>query len=97
MLLLGVGYDSNSSFHLSEYRAPGAVRVQAGAPVNEGGERLWKTYEDIEFNEELFSEIGTSFEGTGAVIKGKVGAAEARLFSQPKAVDFAVDWLKERR
>jgi aminoglycoside N3'-acetyltransferase len=35
--LLGVGHESNTSIHLGEYRAPGARRVEAGAPILEGG------------------------------------------------------------
>ncbi len=80
-MLLGVGYESNTSFHLSEYRAPGAKSTTRGAPIMEEGERVWKTYHDIDFCEELFDQIGTAFEETGRVVKGRVGAAEARLFS----------------
>lgn len=97
VLLLGVGYESNTSFHLSEYRAPGAKSITRGAPIMEEGERVWKTYHDIDFCEELFDQIGTAFEETGRVVKGRVGAAEARLFSQRETVDFAVSWLKQYR
>lgn len=96
ILLLGVGYDRNTSFHLSEYRAPGSNKVTAGAPVWENGQRVWKQYQDIEFDEEVFEEIGSEFEKQCVVAVGPVGSATAKLFSQKQAVDFAEQWLTER-
>ncbi len=97
VLLLGVGYESNTSFHLAEYRAPGAEPARPGAPVFKGGERVWTTYKDIELHEELFPEIGARFEEAESVAVGRVGSAEARLFSQREAVDHARAWLERRR
>lgn len=37
VLLLGVGYESNTSFHLAEYRVPGGKVIEEGAPVMEKG------------------------------------------------------------
>lgn len=96
VLLLGVGHDSNTALHLAEYRAPGAERVESGAPVVEDGRRVWKTYRDIDFHEEVFPEIGADFESAGRVKIAKVGSAEARLFLQREAVDFAQEWLTRR-
>lgn len=95
VLLLGVGYDRNTAFHLAQYRSPGAATVQRGMPVMENGERVWRTYEDIDLDPDVerFPDIGASFEQTGSVRLGLVGSAEARLFSLPAAVDFAVGWF----
>ena len=97
VLLLGVGHESNTSFHLGEYRAPGARRVEAGAPIREGERRVWKTYEDIELNEEVFEEIGPDFENAVGVRYSRVGSAQAKLFSQREAVDFAREQFAYRR
>lgn len=97
VLLLGVDYSNNTSFHLAEYRLPEVKEVQQGAPICEDGRRVWKTYGDIEVNAELFQELGSAFETHIPICKGKVGSAEARLFSQPAAVDFALDWLSKRQ
>ena len=97
VLLLGAGHDSNTSFHLAEYRAPGAVREKSGAPMSENGKRVWKVFEDIEFHEEAFPEIGADFDREGYTTVGRVGSAETRFFSQRAAVDFAQDWLQRRR
>ena len=94
VLLLGAGYDTSTSFHLAEYRVPGAPRILQAAAIFEHGVRVWKQYEDIELNTDPFPEIGAAFEATGAVRLGTVGIATARLFRQRDAVDFAVRWLK---
>ena len=67
VLLLGCGHDSNTSFHLAEYRAPGAKTIQQGAPVFEAGKAVWKTYAEIELDSDIFPEIGAAFEQTGQV------------------------------
>jgi aminoglycoside 3-N-acetyltransferase len=53
-------------------------------------------FEDIEFRDDLFEELGRDFEREKAVNRGRVGSADTRLFSQREAVDFAVDWLRAR-
>jgi aminoglycoside 3-N-acetyltransferase len=96
VLLLGVGYDRNTSFHLAEYRVPERAIVVSGAPVVEAGERVWRTYQDVALDSEPFGELGADFERTGAVTNGRVGSAEARLISQRHAVNFAATWLAAR-
>lgn len=97
VLLLGVGYDSNTSMHLAEYRAPGFDEIVLGAPLFENSQRVWKRYRDIEIDSDIFPEIGDDFERTGQVRKAKVGSADTRLFRQKAAVDFAQEWLMARR
>jgi aminoglycoside 3-N-acetyltransferase len=97
VLLLGVGYDNCTSLHVAEYRAPGAIEVQQGAPIFEHGQRVWKTYKDIAMDSEIFPTIGQAFEQTELVKTGKVGSAEVRLFPQRPIIDFAVQWLTQHR
>jgi aminoglycoside 3-N-acetyltransferase len=96
VLLLGCGYDSNTSFHLAEYRAPGAPRRLEGSPMFVDGERRWVQFEDVDLDAEPFPEIGAEMEQTLPVTIGRVGSATARLFRQRPAVDFAARWLAER-
>lgn len=96
VLLLGVGFGNNTSFHLSEYRTRQRTPVTQGSPVMEQGQRVWKTYQDIRNDDEVFPAIGVDFEQTGQVRVGQVGSATARLFAQRAAVDFAVRWLDDR-
>lgn len=100
VLLLGVGYGNNTSFHLAEYRAAGVEYMTQGAPIVENGQRVWKSYQDVVIDDEPFPEIGAAFEQSELgedVRKGKVGSADARLFRQRLAVDFALAWLRMKR
>jgi len=101
VLLLGVGHDSNTSFHLAEYRTPGTHETRQGTPILVDGRRTWATYREIELDEEPFPSIGAAFEeengATESVRRSQVGVAEAHLFRQRAAVDFAVAWLRRSR
>jgi aminoglycoside 3-N-acetyltransferase len=97
VLLLGVGFGSNTSMHLAEYRASGFKQIMQGAPVLEDSQRVWKKYRDIEIDSDIFPEIGADFERTGQVHVAKVGSAETRLFRQRLVVDFTQEWLTTRR
>lgn len=97
VLLLGVPYANNTSFHLGEYRAPGAKEVMQGAPVRADGRRVWQTLRDIELDSDVFDELGAAFEAIFPVSHGLVGSAQTRLFPQRPAVDFATQWIAARR
>ncbi|KHE72140.1 aminoglycoside N(3)-acetyltransferase [Halobacillus sp. BBL2006] len=94
ILLLGVGYDSNTSFHLSEYRSAVRKEKTRGAPLMKDGHPHWTTYPDIDINDDPFEKIGASFEQEYSVTKGKVGRADCCLFPMKESVDFATQWLK---
>jgi len=97
VLLLGVGYDSCTSFHLSETVADGMPRIKMGTSINEEGKRLWKWFKDFDYDADDFKEIGKSFEEEKEVQKGKVGNAKSKLFHSREGVDFASEWLKMNR
>ena len=97
VLLLGVPYGNNTSFHLGESRAPGGKLIRQGAPIMENGQRVWKTFTTLELDSDCFDELGADFENANPVTIGLVGSATARLFSQRAAVDFAERWITEKR
>jgi len=97
VLLLGVGFDRNTSFHLGEYRAPGKEETVEAGPVEEDGERIWKEYKDIKFKDDKFEEMGEEFEEEEDVKIFKVGSAKCRYFSIRDAVDFSERWFSEFR
>jgi aminoglycoside 3-N-acetyltransferase len=94
VLLLGVGYGRNTSFHLAEYRAGVRPPTKGGAALSRNGVRVWEELADIDLDNAPFPELGAAWEATGGVRIGQVGSATARLFAQRAAVDFAVAWLK---
>lgn len=93
VLLLGVNYDKNTCFHLAEYQVANAKRVLKAAPILELGQRVWRIYNDIELDSDLFTNIGLDFEQAGHIKISKVGDAQAKLFPLKSAVDWAVNWL----
>ena len=97
VLLLGVPHANNTSFHLGEYRAPGGKFSLQGAPIMENGQRVWKTFTTLEVDSNCFDDLGADFEKAHPVKIGLVGSATARLFLQRAAVDFAQEWITEKR
>ncbi len=97
VLLLGVGYANNTSFHLAQYRIHSPQFTLEGAPILVDGQRVWKTYHDVDTDPDRFGELGEDFEKQYPVIIGKVGSGQARLFRQRPAVDYAVKWLAEHK
>ena len=99
VLLLGAGFGSCTSFHLAEYRVPGAAhRISlSGAVRTPDGGREWATWEDLDVDEDDFDRIGEAFLATGAVSSGPVGDATGHLFEVAAGVAFATRWMSENR
>lgn len=98
VLLLGVGYDSCTAFHLAEYRVPEPPTGPSSCAVHTPGTgREWVTHTDVVLDETDFPALGADFETTGAVTVGRVGSATARLFPLTGAVAFATSWMTENR
>jgi aminoglycoside 3-N-acetyltransferase len=97
VLLLGVGYDSCTSFHLAETLIDKMPTKRMGAAMLDNGKRCWKWFDDYEYNSDDFELIGKEFEENHIVQKGKVGNADCRLFEMKAGVDFAKVWLMEHR
>ena len=95
VLLIGVNYDRNTSFHLSEILSGERKDFKNEGPVLIDGKRVWKKFNDIEFKDELFNQIGNEMEKEIEVVKDTVGMANIKLFNQSKAVDYAKKWILE--
>lgn len=100
VLLLGVGHGNNTSLHLAEYRAywPRRRTISTGAPMLVDGERRWVPFEDLDWHDDDFPAIAADFAAaTGAERRGRIGQGEAILVPQRPLVDYAVDWMEQRR
>lgn len=96
ILLIGVGYDNNTSLHLAECHADSCFTCEQGSPIFENGVRVWKKYEEFLYDVEFFNEIGRAFENDYPVQHGRVGMSDCRLIPQKELVDYAAKWLLER-
>ena len=99
VLLIGVGYDKNTSLHLADVRAdyPGKHASTEYSAVTENGQRVWKEYRTLYVDGEDFEEIGEAFENSHSVQKVTLGNATLTLMKQRELVDFAVKWIEQYR
>ncbi|GHD53876.1 AAC(3) family N-acetyltransferase [Streptomyces mirabilis] len=97
VLLLGAGYDTCTSFHLAEYRIPSPL-VEVGRPVRAPqGATRWEVVTEVSVDSDRFDELGSDFERDRPVVRGRVGAADVRLFPVADAVAYAERWLALHR
>lgn len=99
VLLIGVGYDKNTSLHLADVRAnyPGKHESTEYSAVMEKGQRVWKRYDTLFVDGEDFDEIGKAFEHVHSVRKATLGNGTLTLMRQRDLVDFAVEWIEKNR
>lgn len=101
VMLLGVGFGNNTSFHLAEHRAdyPAKKWTNTGCAMMVDGQRKWVSFQGFDYDDEDFVKIGAAFmkENSHFVKTGKVGQADALLIHQKPMVDFAVDWMNTNR
>jgi aminoglycoside 3-N-acetyltransferase len=102
ILLLGVGYDKCTAFHLAEYRQgafspqPRPYQCKVPDPGNPLGR--WARFRDIELDDSDFTEIGKSLEyDTDLVRHHEIGIAPSALFPFREAVDYAAAWMGRHR
>jgi aminoglycoside 3-N-acetyltransferase len=99
VLLLGVSHSSNTSIHLAEYKGEYREKYYKpqGSSIFVNNRRQWIQWNELNIITDDFEEIGRDFEIKMDVIPKNVGLADARLFSQKKLVDFAIEWIKKNR
>jgi len=97
VLLLGVGFDSCTSFHLAEALIKKEPITRQGSAIIENNIRVWKWFEDYEYNSDDFEKIGEEFIKTNSVKIGNIGNAKSYLFDMKTGVDFSIDWLNRHR
>lgn len=98
-LLIGVGYDKNTSLHLADALAkyPGKHDVTEHSAVIKEGKRVCKSYETLFVDGEDFTDIGEAFESKFNIQKTVIGNCELKLMSQRELVDFAIRWIEKNR
>ena len=99
VLLIGVGYDKNTSIHLADVRAnyPGKHDCIEHSAIMENGTRVWKEYSTLFVDGEDFEDIGIAFEKNNSLNIGMVGEAQSRLMKQRDIVDFSISWIEQNR
>jgi len=108
--MLGAPLESLTLVHHAEAiaRVPGKRRVGYRYPVLEGGERVWRTFSDIDTSEgalpyeritgeeDYIEHIARSALADGVGRSGPVGEGEANLFDAQELIAYAVSWIEGR-
>ena len=100
IVLLGVGHANNTSLHLAEAHTRWATehRITYGAPLMVNDERLWVTYDDVDYDSHDFEAAGAAFaSATGDEVRVSLGAGEVIACDVRRIVDFATGWLDYNR
>lgn len=99
VLLMGVGYDKNTSIHLADARAkyPSKHLSTESSAVLIDGKREWISYQTLYVDGEDFVEIGEAFEKLGKTKRVSLGNGTICLMRQRELVDFAVNWIEKNR
>jgi aminoglycoside 3-N-acetyltransferase len=99
ILLLGVGYDRSSAFHLAEHRAkwPSKRWITQGAAIEVDGVRRWVDWRELDHDASDFGLIGDAVAAAGIEQSGWIGTTTARLVPLRQAVDIATDWISANR
>ena len=107
--VLGAPLDTVTLVHYAEAVAqvPGKRRVNYRYPILNGGERVWRTFSDIDTSEgalpygrvigdeDYVGYIARSALAAGAGGSGSVGEATAYLFEARELVEHAVRWIEQ--
>jgi aminoglycoside 3-N-acetyltransferase len=99
ILLLGVGYDKNTSIHLAETKAsyPGKKNTKESSAILVDENREWVTYETLDVDDSDFVALGKSYEAEHTPAKTIIGQATVRLINQPHFVDYSIKWFETNR
>jgi aminoglycoside 3-N-acetyltransferase len=99
VLLLGVAHNRTTSLHVAEGRARISHRtIHLGSPMMVDGVRQWVAFDDIDWDDSDFVQLGADFaRETGLQREGKIACANALLMPQRALIDYAVPWLERHR
>jgi len=99
ILLIGVGYDKNTSLHLAEARADfkGKKFAEESSAIMVDGERKWVTYVTQAVDDDDFVELGRQYDEVNGTLVHKVGDADVRFLRQRPLIDWAVAWMEKNR
>ncbi|KMT58091.1 aminoglycoside N3-acetyltransferase [Listeria fleischmannii 1991] len=93
IVLFGVDNDSNTSLHLAEERSTKVKNKLGKAALLKDGKRVIQTFEEKEYNSELFLKIGETFEQEKGNHKKEIALAPSKIFNLKEIIDFAENYL----
>lgn len=99
ILLIGVGYNKNTSLHLAEIRANFSSKrftdESSAVMINE--KREWVTYNTQDVDDSDFIELGNQYDKEKNIQIYKIGNADVRFIKQRPLIDWTVKWMENNR
>ena len=95
ILLLGVNYDRATAMHLAEYRTECRPIVIQGSKVELDGYVQWKKYFDLDFDSDIFNNVGKVMEDKKMVAFNTIGESKVKLFRADMAIDEATAYFEK--
>ncbi|PAQ15661.1 AAC(3) family N-acetyltransferase [Bacillaceae bacterium SAOS 7] len=96
ILFIGTDYSSCTAMHLGEFRSKdGRPVFEQGSSMLENGERVWKTYQELEEYSDRFQDVGAAFEQSHHVHIGNIGQAACKMIKLRPLVDFTSQYFND--
>lgn len=95
VLFIGTTYETNTAFHLGEFRSKTRKTIKDGAKIMSNGKSVWKNFQELAYEDEDFEKIGQQFEEKQPVATGFIGQAPSKLFSLKAAVDYSKKYFEK--
>lgn len=99
ILLLGVDHGNNTTLHYADWCANyknKKFEKHATAILIENN-RKWVEFEDLEYEDDDFLDVGKCFEKNNDYQKLKIGIGIAKLYNARDLVNFAIKWFEKNR
>ena len=99
VLLIGVGYEKNTSLHLAETRAnfPTKKFTTESSALMVDGKRQWVSYSTQAVDDVDFVKLGQEYDKEMNIKIHKVGNTDVRFMKQRPLVDWTVQWFEKNR
>ena len=96
ILLLGVTYSNCTSLHLPQTLSNHITYHTNGSKMLVDGQPQWVEYQEVDYDDEYFEELGNDFEKEYSVNKYRIGNYECRLIDMKTLCDYALYWINKK-
>lgn len=94
--MLGAPYETMSLLHLSQYRVGWCEPVMKSACMTVDGQRRWVQFSDVSFPHAWARDCVSDMVRGGLAVERPFGRSRILLVGAADAVDFTVEWRRER-
>ncbi len=97
ILMLGAPLSTCTAFHLSEILSASVAKFTDGIPAIEDGKKVFKYFEDYDYDDDDFENIGQALIKNDIIQVLSIGLSKSYLMDAKCAIDAAATWMKKAR